>query len=382
MRVQIIFWLSAVAIFYAYAGYQILLWLISFFIKAPIRKSDITPSVSLVISAYNEEHVLPKRIENALALDYPRHLLEIAVISDGSTDNTNNIIHSFAQRSQHVIPCIVPKNKGKSACLNEFVPRLNGEIIIFSDANSFYEGDLVRRIVRPFADPEIGLVTGGTQYIASQASKSSSATGLYSRLEKLTKSLETKTGSCVGADGAAFAIRKSLFDPLKPDEINDLVIPFHIISKGYRGILEPSISCTEEIPCQREGFKRQVRITARTLRAIFRYRHLLSPFRYPMFSFCLFSHKIMKFLVPFFLVALLITNVFLSVGDGSFYKIVLALQAIFYGCALIGFLERAVGKTMKLTGSCDAFLTVNLAYVAGWLKYLAGETYTSWKPKR
>lgn len=382
MIIHIIFWLSAFAITYAYVGYPLTLWLISFFIKVPIKKADITPSVSLVISAYNEENVLASKIENALALDYPRHLFEIAVLSDGSTDNTNNIIHSFALRSQYVIPCIVPKNKGKTACLNEFVPRLNGEIIIFSDANSFYEGDLVRRIIGPFVDPDIGLVTGGTQYIASQASKSASATGLYSRLEKLTKSLETKTGSCVGADGAVFAIRKSLFDPLKPDEINDLIIPFHIISKGYRVILEPSISCTEEIPGQREGFNRQVRITARTLRAIFRYRHLLSPFRYPMFSFCLFSHKIMKFLVPFFLVALLITNVFLALGDDSFYKIVLALQAIFYGCALIGFLKRAAGTKMKWIEACHAFLTVNLAYVAGWLKYLTGETYTSWKPQR
>jgi len=382
LTIQIIFWLSAFAIFYAYAGYPLLLLLISFFIEPPIAKSDITPSVSLVISAYNEEHVLPKKIENALALDYPRDLLEIAVISDGSTDKTNEIIQNFAEQSGNILPCISRHHKGKTACLNDFVPQLKGEIIIFSDANAFYDKDLIRRIVRPFADPHIGLVTGSTTYVASLENKSTSGTGLYSGLEKLTKILETRTGSCVGADGAVFAIRKSLFDPLKPDDINDLVIPFQVISKGYRGILEPSVFCTEERAGQTEEFHRQIRITARTLRAIFRYRQLLSPFRYPMFSFKLFSHKLMKFLVPLFLVALFITNITLAFESGAFYKMVLVLQCLFYVCALIGLFGRAKKKEAMLLEACHALLTVNAAYAVGWFKYLTGETYTAWKPQR
>lgn len=382
MTIQIIFWLSAFAIFYAYAGYPLTLWLISVFIKAPANKADITPSVSLVISAYNEEKVLPGKIENALTLDYPRHLLEIAVISDGSTDNTNKIILDYAEQSQHIIPCIAPTNKGKTACLNDFVPNLKGEIVIFSDANSFYDKDLIRQIVRPFADPHIGLATGSTRYMASQESESTNATGLYSRLERLTKSIETKTGSCVGADGAVFAVRKWLFSPLDPDDINDLVIPFHVVSKGYRCILEPSAFCTEEAAAPTNEFQRQIRITTRTLRAIFKHNHLLHSIRYPFFSFKLFSHKIMKFLVPFFLVALLITSAVLALGDDSFYKIVLALQGIFYGSALIGFLKRAGGNEMKWIGACHVFLSVNLAYVMAWLRYLTGETYTAWKPQR
>jgi cellulose synthase/poly-beta-1,6-N-acetylglucosamine synthase-like glycosyltransferase len=382
LRVQIIFWLSAFAIFYAYAGYPVFLWLISFFIKIPVRKSDVTPSVSLVISAYNEELVLPKKIENALALDYPRQLLEIAVISDGSTDNTNKIISNYAEESQNLVPCIAPKNKGKTACLNDFVPQLKGEIIIFSDANSFYAKNLLREIVRPFADPEIGLVTGSTKYAGSSDLESADTAGLYSRLERMTKSLETKTGSCVGADGAVFAIHRSFFSPLKPDDINDLAIPFHIISKGYRCILEPSVFCTEEASDHANEFQRQIRITTRTLRAIFSHKHLLNPFHYPLFSFKLFSHKVMKFLVPFCLIALLITNVFLALGDGSFYKIMLALQAIFYGCALIGLLQKPEGKKERAISACYTLLAVNLAYVIGWFKYLRGETYTAWKPQR
>ena len=382
MLIQIIFWLSAFAIFYAYAGYPPTLWLISFFINAPIKKSAITPSVSLVISAYNEEHVLPKKIENALALNYPRHLLEIAVISDGSTDGTNEIIQNFAQQFCHVIPCISQRRKGKTSCLNDFVPLLQGEIILFSDANSFYDKELIHRILRPFADPDIGLVTGSTKYIDSPESQSAGGTGLYSRFERLTKVLETKTGSCVGADGAIFAIRKCLFSPLKPDDINDLVIPLHIVSKRYRCILEPSAFCDEQVTDPAGEFQRQIRITCRTLRAIFRHRNLFNPFQHPLFSFKLFSHKLMKFLAPFCLAALLITNVFLALENGLFYKIMLSLQAVFYGCGLIGFLKSAEGKQVKWIGPCHVFLTVNAAYAAGWFKYLTGETYTVWKSPR
>jgi cellulose synthase/poly-beta-1,6-N-acetylglucosamine synthase-like glycosyltransferase len=382
LRVQIIFWLSAFAIFYAYAGYPIFLWLISFFIKAPIKKSNITPSVSLVISAFNEQLILPKKLENALALDYPNDLFEIAAISDGSTDNTNKIIQDFTERSSNVLPCISQQHKGKTACLNDFVPQLKGEIIIFSDANAFYDKDLLRRMVRPFAAPDVGLVTGSTHYVAAPNNDPMDISGLYSRLERLTKSLETKIGSCVGADGAVFAIRKSLFSPLEPDDINDLVIPFHIVSKGYRCILEPSVICTEEASNQANEFQRQIRITNRTLWAIFKHKQLLNPFEYPLFSFKVFSHKIMKFLAPYCLAALLITNVFLALGGGAFYKIMLALQGLFYGCALIGLLQKPEGKKGRAISACYTFLAVNLAYLIGWFKYLKGETYTSWKPQR
>ena len=379
---ETLLWLSAAAIFYAYAGYPLLLWLISFIIKAPIKKTDITPSVRLVISAYNEEKILPKKLENALELDYPQDLLEIAVISDGSTDNTNTIIHGFAKQSDNIIPCISPTNKGKTACLNDFVPKLHGDIILFSDANSFYDKNLIRRIVRPFADTKIGFVTGSTKYLTSSKGASTHTTGLYSRLERLTKSLESNIGSCVGADGAVFAIRNALFSPLQPDDINDLVIPFHIVSKGYRGILEATVFCTEEAAGQTEEFRRQIRITNRTLRAIFNHKHLLNPFQYPLFSFKLFPHKLMKFLTPFWMLFLLITNALLTFGSSTFYEIIFVLQGLFYVCAFIGFLQKREERKARLINACHVLVLVNIAYVVGWFRYLKGETYTSWKPER
>ncbi|MEA2038501.1 MAG: glycosyltransferase, partial [Thermodesulfobacteriota bacterium] len=309
-------------------------------------------------------------------------LLEIAVISDGSTDKTNAIIQDFAKQSDNIVPCIASENKGKTACLNDFVPKLKGDIILFSDANSFYDKNLIHMIIRPFADSEIGFVTGSTKYLASSEGASNHTMGIYSRLERLTKSLETRTGSCVGADGAVFAIRKALFSPLNPDDINDLVIPFHIVSKRYRGILEETVFCTEKAAGQTEEFQRQIRITNRTLRAIFNHKRLLNAFEFPLFSFKLFSHKLMKYLTPLWVLFLLITNALLAFGSGTFYKITFVLQGLFYACALIGLLQLREERKTKLINACHVFLLVNVAYLIGWFMYLKGETYTSWKPER
>ncbi|MBW1782873.1 MAG: glycosyltransferase family 2 protein [Deltaproteobacteria bacterium] len=381
MAIEFIFALGLAAIFYAYAGYPLILWILSFFIKAPTKRAHIKPSVTLVISAYNEERVLSKKLENALELDYS-HLLEIAVISDGSTDNTNHIIQEFAGLSKRIVPYISQENKGKTACLNDVVPTLAGDIILFSDANSFYDKNLIRSIVRPFADPDIGFVTGSTAYSTPSENVPDHAMGIYSRLERLTKSLESDIGSCVGADGAVFAIRKSLFSPLRTDDINDLVTPFHILSKGYRGVLEASVVCTEASLRGKGEFQRQIRIANRTLNAIFSYKTLLNPFKYPLFSFMLFSHKLMKYLTPFCLFALLITNLFLIPDGPLFYRFILFLQLLFYTLALLGFWHTKTIQKIRIVALCHVFFHVNVAYLIGWVTCLKGETYISWIPER
>ena len=147
---EILFWSSIFFVLYAYIGYTGLLWVLSFFCKDRVERGEITPRVSVVISAYNEEQVIAKKIENTLNLDYPEDLLEIAIISDGSTDGTNKIIREYAEKDDRIKACMEPSNKGKTEGLNRNVPRLNGEIIVFSDANSFYDKDLVKRIIPPF----------------------------------------------------------------------------------------------------------------------------------------------------------------------------------------------------------------------------------------
>ncbi len=367
-------------IFYAYIGYPMVLWIISLFKSATQRKhSELSlPGVSLLISAYNEEDVIEEKILNSLALNYPKDLIEVTVISDGSTDGTNEIVRRYEDKG------VVLKNYegriGKTACLNKSVPLAKGDIIVFSDANSMYEKDAVKHMVTNFVDDKIGFVTGYTKYSSQEGEKISTSIGLYSRIEKITKKYESAIGSCVGADGAIFAIRKDLYKPLQDFEINDLVIPLSIIRQGFRGILEENAYCIEKTTGDPHGeFRRQVRITNRTLRAIMKNIDLINPFKAGFFFFELMSHKVVKFLVPFFMGILLVTNISL-LSLGIEYFLALLLQIITY--LLAWMYHKGLGfKGISRAGSlCHSFVTVNLAIFGGWLKFLKGDTYTTWSP--
>lgn len=380
---EILFWSSIFFVLYAYIGYTGLLWVLSFFCKDRVERGEITPRVSVVISAYNEEQVIAKKIENTLNLDYPEDLLEIAIISDGSTDGTNKIIREYAEKDDRIKACMEPSNKGKTEGLNRNVPRLNGEIIVFSDANSFYDKDLVKRIIPPFIDDSIGYVTGSTVYVSTSGDENRDALGIYSRIERYTKALESKIGSCIGSDGAVFAIRKSLFVPMKPSALNDFVIPLRILREGLRGILEEDVFCKEHM---KEGSKselrRQVRITTRTLRAIYDFRDLLNPFVYPLISFEIISHKVMKLVTPFLLILILISNAMLFVNDGIFYQVTLIIQLVPYSLVFLGGRKDWRIRDERFMAILQTFLLTNIAYMIGWANFYKGKHFTKWKPDR
>lgn len=380
---DLLFWMAALALVYAYVGYPVCLTLLGVFLRRPVPKAPVTPSVSLVISVYNEAKVLPQKLQNAMETDYPEGLLEIAVLSDGSTDGTDAVIQAHAQKDRRITPCLSDQHLGKTPCLNRFVPGLKGDILVFTDANAFYEKTLIRDLVSSFKDPEIGFVTGGTRYTSSEGGVLRDTTGAYTRLEHLIKRLESRIGSCVGADGAVFAIRKGLFRPLRPQDINDLVIPFEIVRDGYRGVFEPRALCREEAD-QGAGsaFRRQIRITTRTLNAIFRFKGLLDPRAFPLFSFMLASHKLLRFLGPLWMLLLLWVTPGLWKAFGGVYTLALLFQGLFYSAALLGFLRGEKTRQNPVIVAAHMFLLVNTAYLLGWIQALRGETYTSWKPGR
>jgi cellulose synthase/poly-beta-1,6-N-acetylglucosamine synthase-like glycosyltransferase len=378
-----IFWLSIFFILYAYVGYPLLLWLLTSFRagRMPDNSADsarFDSSVTLLISAYNEEEVIEKKILNSLAIDYPKELLEIVVVSDASRDNTDRIVERYAD--QGIVLNRHEGRIGKTECLNRAVPSAKGRIIVFSDANSLYDAHAVRGLVKHFGDPKIGFVTGSTRYISSLTGEpTAEPIGLYSRLEHLTKSFESKIGSCVGADGAIFAIRKNLYQALKQSDINDLVIPFTIIEQGHRGIFENGAFCLEPAAKNMsKEFERQIRITNRTIRAIVSHRILLNPLRFGIFSFELVSHKICKLFVPFFLILCLVSNL-LVVNTSMVYAALLSVQVAFYILAV----ARAPLKGFSsLVSIPKTFAMTNCAIAIGWLKYLKGETFTTWGPSR
>lgn len=379
----IIFWVSLFAIGYAYLGYPALLWILARFVKPKMaeRLGDIEeplPSVTLLISAYNEEKVIAEKIHNALSLDYSADLLEIVVVSDGSSDRTPQIVSEFADRG--VVLRHYEGRIGKTACLNRAVPLATGEIIVFTDANSDYDRNALKALVHPFQDGTVGFVTGWTRYGSGDDMTVADSLGLYSKLELVTKLLESNLGSCVGADGAIFAIRKHLYPPLKDYDINDLVIPLAINEKGYCGVLAKRAICHEKDAGGSKGeFHRQVRITNRTIRAIFNYHRLLNPIKFGFFSFQIFSHKLCKFLVPFFMLGLLVSNLFL-LPEGGFFVAAAVAQITFY--AFAGFAGWTGGRALASRAArvCSSFLMVNLAILVAWLKYAQGKTYTTWNP--
>jgi cellulose synthase/poly-beta-1,6-N-acetylglucosamine synthase-like glycosyltransferase len=336
--------------------------------------------VTVIVSAYNEEQVIGEKIANTLALDYPGNLLEIVVVSDGSSDRTCEIVASYAPRG--VVLRHYEGRIGKTACLNRAVPLATGDLVVFSDANSAFAREALSALVEPFQDRSVGFVTGWTRYGAAEPGRAgdSLGIGIYSRLELLTKRLESRLGSCVGADGAIFAIRRELYRPLAAHDINDLVIPLSINLQGYRGVLEPRAICFERDAGSAKGeFRRQVRITSRTIRALVNYRQLLNPLRYGLLSLEILSHKLCKFLVPLFLIVLLATSVLLA-DRGTVYLAALAAQGMLYASAGAAPLLAGVAGLSRLADAAKTFVVVNAAIAVAWAKYLQGETFTTWSP--
>ena len=381
--IAVTFWVSLLAILYAYVGYPAVLWLVSrsgtLGGRSGTGQTTHLPSVTLIVSAFNEEKVIGEKIENTLSLDYPQELLEIVIASDGSSDRTCEIAREFENKG--IVLRHYEGRIGKTACLNRALPLASGGIIVFSDANSTYEKGALRALSRPFQDSTVGFVTGWTRYGSGEGTAPDSL-GLYSRIELVTKKLESRLGSCIGADGAIFAIRKELYLPLKDYDINDLVIPLSINQQGYRGVLQPEAICFEKDAGSPKGeFHRQVRITSRAIRAIMNYRQLLNPFRFGFLSFALFSHKVCKFLVPLFMAAMLVSNLILA-ERGGFFLVALLAQATFYVAAGAASLAPKGSLLSRLLEAARTFVVVNAAIALAWVKYLQGETYTTWSPTK
>lgn len=378
-------------IVYSYLGYPILLWLISFIYKnhpsyfsnaIQTEINHFRPKVTLLISAYNEENLIDEKIKNSLSLNYPPNLLEIVVVSDGSDDKTNEMVTRYADLG--VVLRYYKERKGKTACLNSAIPLAKGDIVIFSDANSHYNKDAISELVKYFTNDKIGFVSGNTKYISEDGDRVLDSLSIYHKIENLTKSLESKIGSCIGADGAIFAIRKNLYVPLKDHDINDLIIPLNIIQQGFCGFFEKNAFCLEKTTGNMDGeFNRQVRITNRTLRAIFNHKKLLNPFKYPFVTFGLISHKLVKFMVPFFLLLIPIMNILLIIETHSIiYYFTFLPQIVFSSLCWLGHKQINPIFLSKLISLCYTFAVVSFAMLIGWFKYFQGETYTTWTTNR
>jgi len=379
--VQLVFWLSCIFLLYVYLGYPALLLLLSRLRRAPSREfGGSTPRVALIVSAYNEQGVIEAKIKNCLALDYPSGLLTIVIASDGSDDGTDEIALRYASMGIQLVRS--PQRAGKSAVLNLACRHASGEIFIFSDANAMYSPDAVRQLVRHFADPGVGYVVGNARYV-EDPSKAAAADseGLYWKLETWLKKKESDFGSVVGGDGAIYAIRRELYTPLRSTDINDFLNPLQIIVRGYRGVYAPEAVCFEEAGDTFEKeFNRKVRIVSRSLNAVRRAPRVLLPWTQPRHCFALYSHKILRWFAPCFLLFALAANLLL--WPILFYRVLALAQLGLYLLAALGWAANRKGRAPRVLYVPYYFVLVNLAAALGVLKCLTGSLSATWSTVR
>jgi len=384
--IELLFVISAALLVYVYLGYPLIL-----LVAVPKRREPNTairtvlhdaalPRVSLLISAYNEHQVISKKLRNALDLDYPRDLLEILVISDCSDDGTDEIVGAFAADGVQLVR--QPERLGKSMGLNVGVSRATGELLVFSDANAIYEADAIRQLVRHFVDARVGYVVGNARYSDAPGQQASAKSeGLYWRLETWLKEKESDFGSVVGGDGAIYAIRRELFSPLRPTDINDFLNPLQIIVRGYRGVYEPAAICYEEAGDSFEKeFGRKVRIVSRSLNAVWRASAVLLPWVQPRHWFSLVSHKVLRWFAPVLMILALVSSWLL--WRSSFYQAALLLQLCFYLLAFVGWRLEGHARLSSLLYIPYYFTLVNLASFYGILKFFGGSLTPTWQTVR
>jgi len=374
-----VFLVSAVAIGYAYLGYSLLVPLIASFFRRPVLVGDLEPTVTFLITAYNEEKNIRRKLEEVLGLDYPEEKLEVLVASDGSTDGTDDIVREF--RGRGVILERVEGRVGKTATQNEAVKIATGDIIIFSDATTTYRKDAIRKIVRNYNDPAVGAVSGRYEYVNPSGAPVGTGTIIFWKYENYIKSMQTRTKTITGCCGCIYSVRKSVYVPLAPDIISDLVEPLRIIEKGYRVVFEPeavAFETTTERPS--EEFRMRIRVINRAMRGIWSVRGLLNPLRYPMVAFQLLSHKVLRWMIPFFLVALFVSN--WKLLGNPFYNAVFAAQVVCYGAALAGLVLGFLGMRIRPLAVPVYFCVVNAASLVAFFKTLTGSRTVIWETVR
>jgi cellulose synthase/poly-beta-1,6-N-acetylglucosamine synthase-like glycosyltransferase len=370
----LVLWASVLCMAYIFVGYPVLMEGWSRLRPRPVHSGPALPRVSVLVIAQDEAPRIAARLEDLLALDYPREQLEILVASDGSGDRTVEIARSFAGRGVRVFD--FPFRRGKPAVLNRVVPEVLGEILVLADARQRFSKTALRAIVEPFADPQVGVVTG--ELILADGPKTSGAgagVGLYWRYEKRIRRLESRVDSTVGATGALYAVRQRLFEPIPEDTIlDDVVIPMGIVRKGYRAVFEDRALVYDRLPATaHEEFRRKARTLAGCFQLFAKNPWLLNPAQNRLFIQTI-SHKGLRLLMPVLLVAVLLSS--LSLLDSPLYRALLLGQGLFYGAALLGHLLR--GKRLRVLSIPYVIALLSLATLVAFVRFLRGRQAVTW----
>lgn len=362
---------------FTYFGYPVSLKLISYIVNVEHNKQKtITPLISFIITVYNEENRIREKIENTINLDYPKEKMQIIVSSDGSTDRTHEIVEEFKNAGVYLI--INNERKGKEYAQAQAIKIAKGEILVFSDAATRLDKNGLKQIISNFSDITIGCVSSEDKVI----SKSQNETGgesFYVRYEMWLRKLESGIKSVVGLSGSFFAARKEVCEDFSSVMQSDFRTLLNTVKKGMRGVSDPEAKgYYVDIEDNSKEFERKIRTVLRGLTVFLTHLEFINIFRYGLFSYQYLCHKMMRWLVPIFLIFAFSGNAFLSI-ESIAYRIIFLLQIVFYSIGLSGILKPELNRLL-LIRIPSFFIIVNSSILIAWIKYIKGERVMVWQP--
>ena len=375
----ILFGVSLVLLVYTYVGYPLLAAVLAVGLRRPHQRKPMHPTVSIIILARNEARDIADKIESTLVLDYPREKFEIIVASDGSTDETDSIVRSYENKGVRLFRA--EGHPGKTSTTNRVVPTTRGEILIFSDATGRYDRNVIRMLVRNFADPKVGAVSGRVVYSYGDTI---SAKGFkaYQLLVTLMRRAESRFGTATSVSGSICAIRRELFRVLPPYLDFDMAHPYHVALRGLRTLYEPEAICNEKARAKSsDEFAARVRMALFAFSFIPYWVRGIGYWKNWIYVFQMVSHKLLRWISPFLLLVLLASSIVLALVS-DLARLLLAIQLIVYLAAAAGSHYQGQGKKLTVLGPPLFFVTINLAFLAGFWYWLRGKRTTSWEPQR
>jgi cellulose synthase/poly-beta-1,6-N-acetylglucosamine synthase-like glycosyltransferase len=376
-----VFWTATGVIAATYVGVPAVLLLRGRIAPRRIAANDLVINLTVVIAAFNEEGSIGRKLDNLLAADWPHDHLQVIVASDGSTDGTNRVVAAFEDRGVRLIA--LPR-VGKAVALNAALAEATGDVVVFSDANSMFDPDALRAIVRPFADPGIGGVAGDQRYLRDGPSGSiAQGERRYWDLDRMIKRAESAAGNVVSATGAIYAVRRELIPPVPDGVTDDFITSTAVVAAGQRLVFAEDAAAWEPVaPSGGAEYGRKVRVITRGLRAVFMRRALLDPRRTGFYAVQLAWHKLFRRLAVFPIIALAVSSPLLA-GSGRIYRIATAAQALFYGLAAIGFATRGRPMSRSRVVALPAyFCLVNVAALHAALNCVLNRRIDRWEPRR
>jgi cellulose synthase/poly-beta-1,6-N-acetylglucosamine synthase-like glycosyltransferase len=375
-----VFWICCGLLAYSYVLYPLLVGVLARRFGMPVLRDDVLRQVTIIVTAYNEEICIRAKLDNLAGLEYPRDLIQILVVSDGSSDSTEEIAAGYEVRPVRVLR--IDGRRGKTACQNAGAIAADGEILVFTDATTRLQADAIRAIVRNFADPRVGCVGGRLEYVSDVDNMTGSGGEAYWSYETRLRVGESALGSLIGVSGCLYAVRKSAYRPIEPGLISDFAIAMKIQELGLRTVLEPDARCFEAtLEDGARELAMRVRVGVRSLNALVHERRFLNPLKYGWFAWQLWSHKVLRYASPFIWIGAMTANAVL-VNHGSAYLVLFVGQCAIIAAAIAGFMLQDRSRDLGILSKPYYFVLTNLASLIAALQYLRGERMVVWTPLR